>query len=78
MSVIEWVPYQPLPGKEMEAYLDACKQVKILQNRINKIVSYLKEALNENKLPNGENADIGYWENQCEELLQISKGFKDD
>ena len=63
---------------EMEAYLDASKQVIVLQNKLDKIIHYLEEALNENKLPNGENADIGYWENQCEELLQIAKGFKDD
>ena len=40
MSTVEWVPYKPLPGKEMEAYLDAAKQVIVLQNKLDKINSF--------------------------------------
>ena len=50
MSTVEWVPYKPLPGKEMEAYLmeaylDASKQVIILQNKLDKINSFCEDYL---------------------------------
>ena len=45
MSTVEWVPYESLPGKEMEAYLDAFKQVIILQNKLDKINSFCEDYL---------------------------------
>ena len=45
MSIVKWVPYKPLPGKEMEAYLDASKQVIILQNKLDKINSFCEDYL---------------------------------
>ena len=54
----------------MQALMESYEK---LENKLNKIISSLEDAL-ENKLPNGESADIGYWERQCKELLQIAKG----
>ena len=45
MSTIKWIPYKPLPGKVMETYLDACKQVIILQNKLDKINSFCEDYL---------------------------------
>ena len=45
MSTIKWVPYKPLPGKEKDAYLDACQQVILLQNKLDKINSFCEDYL---------------------------------
>ena len=45
MSTIKWVPYKPLSGKEKDAYLDACKQVILLQNKLDKINSFCEDYL---------------------------------
>ena len=45
MSTIKWIPYKPLTGKLMDAYLDTCKQVIILKNKLDKINSFCEDYL---------------------------------
>lgn len=53
MNKIDWVPYKPLPGKEEQAYWEACSEIQRLQfekMHLKLIVSRIYDYLLENEL----------------------------